>query len=440
MILKIGEDAWSSFISDMLARLDVETAGLLFARKLAAMERDVLVVERAFVVPEPAYVIRAHDQIRIDPVALNRLTRPARDHGWSVFTVHTHPGAGSAQFSWADDQGDARLMPAFAARIPGVDHGSVVLAAPAMAAARCFDHSGSPSAVGLRTVGATIRTLGTGLPTKANAWFHRQALALGEQGQAALRLSRVGIVGLGGTGSLVAAQLAHLGVGELVLLDADVVEDSNVPRIVGARLKDAGHARKVDVATRYIDELGLSVKHQAVPRALAGEAELALLRGCDVVFSCVDTHSPRALLNRLAYDALVPVIDMGTAFRVDDSGALIGDSGRVVVVGPGKPCLACWGHLDPERIRVEALSQAEREEEVRAGYIEGAGVAQPSVIAFNAAVASAAVIEFLRIVTGFAASAPPPQRLAFSFSDGTVRRNRLAGSSACTICGRASDG
>jgi hypothetical protein len=81
--------------------------------------------------------------------------------------------------------------------------------------------------------------------------------------------------------------------------------------------------------------------------------------------------SPRAILNRLAYRYLVPVIDLGTAFRVNASGTIVGDAGRVVVLGPGRPCLGCWGHLDPHVLRLEALSSEDRESEIAAGYIEG---------------------------------------------------------------------
>jgi hypothetical protein len=49
-------------------------------------------------------------------------------------------------------------------------------------------------------------------------------------------------------------------------------------------------------------------------------------------------------------------------------------------------------------------------------------------------VTSAAVIEFLRIVTGFAGADTPPQRLGFSFTEGTVKRNRLSDGRRCRIC------
>jgi hypothetical protein len=127
---------------------------------------------------------------------------------------------------------------------------------------------------------------------------------------------------------------------------------------------------------------------------------------------------------------------MGSAFRVDSAGRIVDSGGRVVVIGPGRPCLACWGHIDARRLRIEALSPEDRQAAEAEGYIEGAEVAQPSVVAFNTALSGAAVIEFLRLVTEFAGADDPPQRLSFQFASGDVRRNRLAGGGTCSICSR----
>ena len=139
------------------------------------------------------------------------------------------------------------------------------------------------------------------------------------------------------------------------------------------------------------------------------------LEGCDVVLSCVDKHLPRAMLNRLSYGSGIPLIDMGSAFRVNGSERITHGAGRVVIVGPERPCLACWGHIDPDRIRFESLSNEDRAREVADGYIAGAEVPQPSVIAFNTMVAGAAVVELLRLVTGFSGIDDPPLRLSFRF-------------------------
>lgn len=433
MTLRVLQSQWVPFVESLCARRDVETAGIVLAERLSGGE--VLLARRLIAVPETGYQIREVDQLRIDPVAINRLVRQARDDGLSILTVHTHPGTSRPWFSAADDDGDARLVPSFFAQTPG-PHGSIVIAGDSGApAARVWRGSGAKSEIGVHIVGRLLEFH----PTRSaldddSAWFERQRLALGDDGQRVLRKLHVAVIGLGGTGSVVFAQLAHLGIGRITVVDGDRVERSNVSRILGATSRDAGVTWKVDVAARYATQLGLGTRVDVVRAHLGTEATVAAIEGCDIVLSCVDQHTPRALLNRVSYGKAIVMIDMGSAFRVDRAGHVVASAGRVVVVGPGRPCLACWGHIDAVRLRTESLSAADRAAQIEEGYIEGADVSQPSVVAFNTMIAGAAVIEMVRLVTRFAGADDPPMRLSFDFELGTVRRNRLATIEACAIC------
>lgn len=433
MRLRVLNSQWVPFVRALTTRQDVETAGVVLAERLRG--RDVLLGRHFLVVPDDGYEIRRLDQLRISPVAINRLVRRAREDGLSVITVHTHPGTEEPWFSLADDDGDSRLMPSLHSQMDG-PHGSMVIAAnTGRSTARLWSDGRVPIGMGMRVVGVSLEVIPPapveGFSTR---WFDRQRLALGSHGQQVLRDLHVGIVGLGGTGSICFAQLAHLGVGKITIVDGDLVEDSNVSRIVGATTGDVGRTPKVEVAARYAASLALGTCVTALRGHLGASVGASAINACDVVLSCVDRQSPRALMNRFSYDMAVPVIDMGSAFRVDLTGRVIAAAGRVVIVGPDRPCLACWGHLDPNRLRIEALSPADRAREAAEGYIEGADVAQPSVVAFNTMVAGAAVVELLRLVTGFAGADDPPARLSFDFESGTVRRNRLPDSRRCSIC------
>src|SRR4051812_39144940 len=82
--------------------------------------------------------------------------------------------------------------------------------------------------------------------------FSRQNF-LGPRAQAILAATRVTIVGLGGGGSHVAQQLAHIGVGEIRLVDPDKMEESNLNRLVGATHLDVEKkTAKVEIAKRMI--------------------------------------------------------------------------------------------------------------------------------------------------------------------------------------------
>lgn len=430
MKLKILASDWHPFVDTLCARTDVESAGVILAERL---HDGVLLARQLTPLADAAYVIRQQDRIRIDPVALNRLVRPARDRGLSVFTAHTHPGADEAWFSTADDLGDSVLMPSLFAQMDG-PHGSLVIATNSRTvAARAWKAPGEPVAAALHVVGKTLRVLSSDDEQPRQAWYDRQRLALGEAGQRVLARLHVGIVGLGGTGSVTFAQLVHLGVGRITVIDGDRVEATNISRILGAKTADVGVTWKVDVAARYAADVGLGTTVTVHRGRLGPDVSSSALNGCDAIFSCVDTHLPRALLNRLTYEKAIVLFDMGSAFRIGAGKSLEG-AGRVVVAGPDRPCLACWGHIDPNRIRVESLTPDERARQRAEGYIAGADVPQPSVVAFNTQVAGAAVIEFLRCVTGFAGGDDPPDRLSFDFGCGSVRRNRLAGNGGCRIC------
>jgi len=433
MKLRVLESRWTPFINSLIERTDVETAGFILAERLCG--GHVLFARHLIAMPETGYIIRRADQLRLDPVALNRVIHPARDAGLSVITVHTHPHTDRPWFSAADDHGDARLMPSLFNQTPG-PHGSIVIAGETgQAAGRVWLEDGRKSELEMRIVGRLLRIHP---PASAHEdlapWFDRQRLALGKAGQNILRRLHVLVIGLGGTGSVCFAQLAHLGVGKITVVDADRVEHSNVSRIIGATTQDVDRAFKVDVAARYAKNLALGTQVSCIVGHLGKEVSIEHIEECDVALSCVDRHLPRALLNRLSYKAAIPLIDMGSAFRVDRDGCIVGGAGRVVISGPGRPCLACWGHIDPDRTRIESLSAIERAGQIREGYIDGADVTQPSVISFNTAVAGSAVVELLRLVTGFAGTADLPMRLSFDFTNGTVRRNRLPEGTGCGIC------
>lgn len=435
MKLRIDENLWRRFQSALRESRDLETAGVILAEPIDGGE--VLIARYLHLVPDSGYAIRRGDQLQITPVALNRLIRPARLGGMSIITAHSHPRTATPWFSQADDLGDERLMPSFYVQSPG-PHGSLVIAGDSgMTAARIWRLRTGPEELELRIVGSTLGML-SGLSRQMEGpgdWFSCQELALGDHGQRALRCLHVGVVGLGGTGSVCAAQLAHLGVARLTLVDGDVAEASNISRIIGGERRDAHKTPKAEIAARYVERVGLNTQVRVIPGYLGRDVDVMELSGCDVVLSCVDTHSPRALLNRLAYERLIPVIDMGSVFRVDETGRITSSAGRVVIVGPGRPCLGCWGHIDPRQLHVESLSTAEREAQVAEGYVDGASIAQPSVIPFNTFIAGCAVIELLRLVTGFQGAEEPPQRLNFDFQSGSVRRNRLALPPECRICG-----
>jgi len=180
--LRFDAASWRGLVTGLFQRTDVESAALLFAERVRGLVNDVLVVRQVMHVPDDAFEVHERDQIEINPIAFNRLTRPARDHGLAVVTVHTHPMSSEPWFSRADDMGDARLMPSLANRIPGQAHGSMVVVPGPDTIARVFDDGRNPRLVPVRVVGPTLDTFPIAPSDVSEPMFSRQRLALGAAG------------------------------------------------------------------------------------------------------------------------------------------------------------------------------------------------------------------------------------------------------------------
>lgn len=252
--------------------------------------------------------------------------------------------------------------------------------------------------------------------------FDRQIRAFGPAGQRVLSHLRVGIVGAGGTGSAVFEQLVRLGVGEILIIDPDVINDdgSNVTRVYGSTMVDIGQP-KVDLADRNADRIGLGTKITAIKGTINDEATARMLTDCDVVFGCTDDNRGRVTLGRLATWYLIPIIDMGVKLTSTD-GTLHGIEGRVTVIQPGGGCLQCRGRINAAALQSEVLNPVEREQRVDEGYAAGLEDRDPAVIAFTTGVASHAVSELLHRTFGLD-DEPPSGELIIQFHRREIRRN-----------------
>src|SRR6185295_2230124 len=95
--------------------------------------------------------------------------------------------------------------------------------------------------------------------------FSRQSF-LGKNSQEIIETAIVAIVGLGGGGSHIAQQLAHVGFLNYRIYDGDIAEHSNLNRLIGARESDPGSkTRKIDIAERLIKGLRTKAVVESYP-------------------------------------------------------------------------------------------------------------------------------------------------------------------------------
>ena len=227
---------------------------------------------------------------------------------------------------------------------------------------------------------------------------------LGENSALILERSRVAVIGLGGGGSHIAQQLSHLGVGEFVLVDPDVVEDTNLNRLIGATQQDvAGGTAKVSVLSRVI--AGVNPCARIWTETTQWQACATVLRSCDVIFGCVDSIGERAQLETAARRYLVPYIDIGMDVHQIKEGFFIG--GQVALSLPGGPCLRCMGIVNESALEIEAQQY-------------GAAGARPQVVWPNGVLASLAVGFFVQLSTPWYKARDLPVLMEFDGNSQTV--------------------
>lgn len=120
-------------------------------------------------------------------------------------------------------------------------------------------------------------------------------------------------------------------------------------------------------------------------------ARRALARA-DIVFSCVDGHGARLILNRWAFAHLAPVIDTAVLVGTED-GIVAGIDARVTWLAPGTACLLCRGRLDPTLAYAEMLDPDERHRLAGEGYARAYFYTSPPLGLMSAPAATRYVVD-----------------------------------------------
>ncbi|MEP9178940.1 ThiF family adenylyltransferase [Enterobacter cloacae] len=208
------------------------------------------------------------------------------------------------------------------------------------------------------------------------------------------------IIGVSGTGSIVAEQVARLGFGEILLVDHDCIEKKNLNRILNSTLEDALNTRlKVDMFADSIRNIWGKDIAYPIPSTIFSREAILAVANADVIFCCVDTFMARMIADRIASSFLIPLLDVGVKIptHVDpEDGRKITDVvGRIDYVKPGGSTLADRHVYTPELIYQEGLSAEEYDDQVERGYITGVQEEAPAVITLNMRAASTCVSEFI---------------------------------------------
>lgn len=386
------------------------------------------VVRELLPVPESAYQLRGPVSAVLSPSYCIDLANRARKEGLGIVLAHTHPGNRPMQsFSSIDDAGEECLKEYFERRVPNSFH----LAALFTQSSGQCRQLGSKKLTGLQVVGRDVFWLHSDSVANAEPHprFARQVLAFGSDAQKILGSLRVAIVGAGGTGSFIATELAYLGLADFLLIDPDVVDETNLNRLLGATRHDIGKL-KVEQMGRWIKSINPEASCEECNADIVEEGIAKHLSDVDFIFLCTDSHASRAVVNQIAYQYLIPTIDMGVAIHATN-GFVKHVVGRTQMISSGLPCLLCSGWIDSNQVRIEMMRPEQR---LADPYFKGEGVPQPAVISLNGTVSSVAVTTFLSAVTAI----PSQARLILYDADrGSMRPTVMTPHPECIVCSPA---
>ncbi len=397
-------------------------------------EVDIL-IRRVLSLDKDDYVQQLTYHLEVSTRAINGLAALCEANGLAALVCHAHGNA--SDYSSSDDFGEARVFSGIRPFVPR----------PLPMASLLFNKEGLRGRVWLPgrsrpvpldeviVIGRSIRRIRRE-PTDrdlVDAIFHRQALAFGEAGQRLIAGARVGIVGSGGTGSPTANQLARLGVRDIVVIDPDAWDPTNVTRVYGtAPAGTHDHRKKVERVVDHLKLVAPTSRIVPVPENVVLRSAAKRLLDRDVIFLCTDDHWGRSVVNQLAYQYLVPTVNLGVSIASGD-GRITAARGVVDMLRPDVPCLWCRQTLRAERIAAESLPREMRKGLEREGYVEGLDEPAPAVISINTTVSGLAVTLFLQLLTDFMGEPGDIWRLNYEVLEGTVARGRSAVADSC-VC------
>lgn len=382
-----------------------EAAAIILCGRRAGAQRHRLLAREIHIIPHGLCSNRTSTSITWSTDLISSALDKAEKEGLSVVKVHSHP-SGYPDFSQTDDDGDSKLLPAISGWVEkDIPHGSVVMLPSGQMFGRTYWSSIQFDPIScISVVGPDIHFWHSDDKSETGPSFtasHAQAFAKGTINK--LQSLRIAVVGCSGTGSPVIEQLARLGVGKLVLVDDDTVEERNVNRILNSTMSDAANnSSKVDVIADSIRRMGLGTIVDVHSTNLWNTEVIKAVAECDVVFGCMDTASGRFLLNTIATFYTLPYFDLGVRLDAVPDGADKGQirevCGTVHYLQPGLSSLVSRGLVNMDRVRAEGLKRNDPDaygQQLKDGYIQGVQENQPAVISVNMFIASLAVNDFL---------------------------------------------
>lgn len=200
---------------------------------------------------------------------------------------------------------------------------------------------------------------------------------------------KVAVVGLGGGGSCVVTELAHVGFQNIIGFDPCMrLEEKHLNRTLGITVEDVKNGlTKAQLAERVVRNLQPSATTNFIVSTWQDQTHL--LRDAELVIGCIDGFKEREQLEIFCRRHMLPYIDIGLGLTSVEAGIPV-LAGQVVASVPDYPCFRCLGFLNEARLSEEAVENY------------GDATVRPQVLWGNLKIASTAVSLAVKLVTGWA--------------------------------------
>lgn len=349
-----------------------------------------------------------HGNVGFLPQYFQRALGVANQRKEGLILLHSHPSGGWQDMSNDDIVAESRIAPPTMAAT-GLPLVGLTIGIDGAWSGRHWLKNPDKKRTYDRHWCETVRVIGKQLsityndtllqPMFDSAQQLRTISAWGMRTQEDLSRLRIGIVGLGSVGSIVAEILARTGISNFTLIDFDTVEKKNLDRLTNVFKEDIGKAKVLVIAAGIRrSATAPNVTINACEYSICEKQGYEAALDCDILFSCVDRPWPRQVLNFIAYAHLIPVIDGGILVRTNkDNTRIIGADWKAQTVGHKRPCLECLGQYKTENASLEISGKLDDSD-----YINGLDKstfidAHENVFVFSNHLASLEVLQMLTL-------------------------------------------
>ena len=300
-----------------------------------------------------------HGNASFQPLYLARAIRTARERQAGLAFMHSHPVPGWQGMSDAD-VGAERDVLAYPAGATGLPLVGLTIGSDGFWSSRFWKRDAGEMR---RSWCSKTRIVG---PKSYEIYFNDQIVppparreilrrtfdTWGQRTQSTISRLRIGIVGLGSVGSIVAETVSRIGVTQVTLIDPDKVEEHNLDRLLHGTVGDIGKL-KVQLASDMMRRNSTAdrIEIDEIPTSIHDRDAYHAALDCDIIFSCVDRPLARDVLNYIAQAHMIPVIDGGVSIEKDTAkDRLFSAHWRAHLITPYHQCLRCTGQYNSSNV------------------------------------------------------------------------------------------